>query len=169
MKNTTDKVKIRKIRASKKDKLVKPVTDSLVGKSEGVSLPDGKYVYAVGKRKTAVGTLRVFQNGTGTITINNKDYTQYFPQKTLQELILQPLIMCGKKDIMDCTIYIKGGGINGQVSSIRNALAKALVNLDENLRLSLRSAGLLTRDARIKERKKYGLKRARRAPQWTKR
>ncbi|MFA5126532.1 MAG: 30S ribosomal protein S9 [Patescibacteria group bacterium] len=129
-----------------------------------------KYIHAVGKRKAAIARARLLPEKVNEIkiTINGKDFKEYFPYFEWQEMILHPLRAVGK-DKIAVSIRVLGGGIRGQVDSIKHAIAKALVEMDENLRTTLRKEGLLTRDSRIKERKKPGLKKARRAPQWSKR
>ncbi len=127
------------------------------------------YIYSIGKRKTSIATIRLFKNGQGEIMVNKKDYKNYFPSLKHQEMIVAPLMLCGKTDTVDLSIKVVGGGMTGQVDSIRHGIAKGLLKLNTDFKKQLKSVGLLTRDARIKERKKYGLKGARRAPQWQKR
>jgi small subunit ribosomal protein S9 len=107
--------------------------------------------------------------GTGQIIVNDKELEQYFPRLRDRLQVLEPLEATGTKDSFNITVLAKGGGITGQAGAVRLGIARALVVSDENLRRTLRRGGLLTRDARMKERKKYGLKRARKAPQYTKR
>jgi len=129
------------------------------------------YIYAVGKRKSAVARIRLHdaKKSDGKIIINNKDLNKYFPTFELQQIVTCPLALLGLNNKFNITIKVLGGGIRGQADSIRHGIARALLKLDINNRKSLRAAGLLTRDSRKKERKKPGLKRARRAPQWAKR
>lgn len=103
------------------------------------------------------------------ITINGKDYKQYFPIFEYQEIVSAPLKSVGQSDKLDIEVRVRGGGKRGQSEAVRHGISRALVNLNPNFKKNLRRAGFLTRDARVKERKKYGLKRARRAPQWQKR
>ncbi len=126
-----------------------------------------EYLYAVGRRKSAVARVRVYRKGEG-VTINGKALADYFSTPKLQGIVQQPLTLTG---IVHGQISVKviGGGIRGQAESVRHGIARALLLLDPHSRATLKHAGLLTRDARVKERKKYGLKRARRAPQWQKR
>jgi len=128
------------------------------------------YIPAVGKRKRAIARVRIIKdNAKGVkITVNDKDYKEYLPYFQWQELILKPLQLVGRDNIT-ISIKVEGGGIKGQVDAIRHGIAKALLKTDEELRTTLRKDGLLTRDSRIKERKKPGLRKARRAPQWSKR
>jgi len=128
-----------------------------------------KYIYSVGKRKTAIAQIRLFPKGKGNIIINQKKSTEYLPDYELQETILAPLKLVDLTNKVDISILVKGGGKRGQAGAIRHGIARALNEYDKNLRKTLKVAGFLTRDARIKERKKPGLKRARRAPQWQKR
>ena len=128
------------------------------------------YIPAVGKRKRAIARVRIIKdNAKGIkITVNDKDYKEYLPYFQWQNLILKPLNLVGRDNIT-ITIKVQGGGIKGQVDAIKHAIAKALLKTDEDLRATLKKEGLLTRDSRKKERKKPGLKKARRAPQWSKR
>jgi len=128
-----------------------------------------EYLYAVGKRKSAIARVRVYKKGAGKIVVNEKEYEKVFPQATWQEIIIKPLKLIGQKDKLDVSIKIVGGGTKGQAEAIRHGLSKALIQLNPNFRKPLKKAGYLTRDARKKERKKPGLKGARRAPQWSKR
>lgn len=121
-----------------------------------------------GRRKTSVARVRV-TNGTGKITINKKDLTEYFSQETLKQIVKQPLVLTNTLDKVDVLVNVYGGGLTGQAGAIRHGIARGLVKLDETYKPELKKAGFLTRDARKKERKKYGLKKARKAPQFTKR
>ncbi len=133
-----------------------------------MEVQEKKIYHAVGKRKTAVA--RVFlQEGKGRIKVNGKDFREYFPVETLQIVVLEPLRLVGKEGVFDIKANIQGGGIRGQAEALRLGIARALVSYDETLRPTLREAGLLTRDARVKERKKYGQRGARRKFQWVKR
>ena len=127
-----------------------------------------RYYEAVGRRKTATARVRVYP-GTGQIVVNDKELAEYFPRLRDRERLLAPLEATGNKDKFNVTVVVAGGGIGGQAGAVRHGIARALVVADENLRSPLRRGGFLTRDARAKERKKYGLKRARKAPQYTKR
>ncbi|MBI5152289.1 30S ribosomal protein S9 [Candidatus Peregrinibacteria bacterium] len=127
------------------------------------------YYYANGKRKTAVARVKLFLSGTGEITVNEKPINEYFTVPHHHETIKSPLRLVGHLKTFDIKTNVIGGGINAQAEAIRHGIAKALLEYDQNLRLTLKKAGFLTRDSRVKERKKPGLKRARRAPQWNKR
>mgnify|MGYP003086024267 FL=1 len=126
------------------------------------------YFYGTGRRKSSVARVRVY-NGTGKITINDRDIDEYFGLETLKLIVRSPLAVAGVEDKFDIVVRVVGGGISGQAGAIRHGLSHALLQYDENLRPALKKAGFLTRDPRMKERKKYGLKAARRAPQFSKR
>ena len=126
------------------------------------------YFYGTGRRKHSVARVRVYQ-GTGKITINGRDIDDYFGLDTLKLIVRQPLVATetvGKVDII-CTV--KGGGVTGQAGAIRHGISRALLGVNGEFRATLKASGFLTRDPRMKERKKYGLKAARRAPQFSKR
>ena len=127
-----------------------------------------KYIYAVGRRKEASAQIRLY-DGTGKIIINNKEFIHYFPTFDLQQEITKPLELVGERNKCDVTVKVCGGGKRGQAEAVRHGIARALKLKNKNFHLSLKKAGLLKRDPRMKERKKYGLKGARRAPQWQKR
>ena len=126
------------------------------------------YFYGTGRRKKSVARVRVYP-GNGNITINGKDIDTYFGLETLKLIINQPFGVTGTTGKCDIVANVNGGGISGQAGAIRHGVARALVAADENYRPALKAAGFLTRDPRMKERKKYGLKGARRAPQFSKR
>ena len=126
------------------------------------------YFYGTGRRKNSVARVRVY-NGTGKITINDRDIDDYFGLETLKLIVRQPLAVAGVEGKFDIVVRGAGGGVSGQAGAIRHGLSRALLVYDENLRGELKKAGFLTRDPRMKERKKYGLKAARRAPQFSKR
>lgn len=128
-----------------------------------------KYLYAVGRRKKAIARVKVFPKGHGKMTVNGRDYKEYFPNFVWSENLELPFEAVGQKDNYDVEIKVQGGGIKGQSEACRLGIARCLVKENEDYRKPLRAAGYLTRDPRAKERKKYGLKRARRAPQWSKR
>ncbi len=128
-----------------------------------------KYSYGTGRRKSSVARVRVYENGTGSIIINGREMDDYFGLETLKLIVRQPLVttdMLGKVDIV---VTVAGGGVSGQAGAIRHGIARALLGINAENRVALKAAGLLTRDPRMKERKKYGLKAARRAPQFSKR
>ena len=121
-----------------------------------------------GRRKTSVARVRLY-NGTGVITVNGREINDYFGLDTLKYIVNQPLELTNTTGKFDVVINVQGGGIAGQAGAIRHGISRALLLYDENLRPELKKAGFLTRDPRMKERKKYGLKAARRAPQVSKR
>ncbi len=122
-----------------------------------------------GRRKTSIARVRVTPNGTGKITINKRELENYFNLKTLQLIVKQPLTLIGGENKFDVTVNVVGGGLTGQAGAIRHGVARGLVKIDEAYKAEIKKAGFLTRDARKKERKKYGLKKARKAPQYSKR
>ena len=126
------------------------------------------YFYGTGRRKKSVARVRLYP-GTGNITINGRDIDQYFGLETLKLIINQPFGVTENMGKYDVVANVVGGGISGQAGAIRHGIARALLVADETTRGALKAAGLLTRDPRMKERKKYGLKGARRAPQFSKR
>ncbi|MBN1494388.1 30S ribosomal protein S9 [Candidatus Peregrinibacteria bacterium] len=130
---------------------------------------ENKFYSATGKRKTSVARVRLFSDGKGEIKINEKPLKEFCQQKVQQDAIMSPLELCGMAKKVDLSVKVLGGGIIAQADAIRHGVARALLAYDEMLRATLKKAGFLTRDARIKERKKFGLKRARRAPQFSKR
>jgi small subunit ribosomal protein S9 len=127
-----------------------------------------EYVEAVGRRKSATARVRLYP-GEGQIIVNDQPMEQYFSRALDQMILRQPLTLAGAESSFNISIRVHGGGESGQAQAVRLGLARALIRSDENLRPVLKAAGFLTRDARVKERKKPGLKRARKAPQYTKR
>ena len=125
--------------------------------------------FGTGRRKTAVARVRIIPGGEGAIQINGKDLDVYFTNGIQQIIVNQPLELLGVKDKFDILVNVYGGGITGQAGAIRHGIARALCLVDESYRAPLKKAGYLTRDARMKERKKYGLHKARKAPQFSKR
>jgi small subunit ribosomal protein S9 len=128
----------------------------------------GETAQTVGRRKEAVVRVRLTP-GSGKFTLNGKSLEEYFPNKVHQQLIREPLVTVEKPEAFDVRANLKGGGITGQAGALRLAIARALIELDIEDRPPLKKAGFLTRDPRVKERKKYGLKKARKAPQYSKR
>jgi small subunit ribosomal protein S9 len=127
------------------------------------------YVYGTGRRKSSVARVHLFSGGTGAITINGRDIDDYFGLETLKLIVRQPLNTTATLGKVDIVATVIGGGVTGQAGAIRHGIARALLLVDEAFRGPLKAAGFLTRDPRMKERKKYGLKAARRAPQFSKR
>jgi small subunit ribosomal protein S9 len=129
---------------------------------------DRPYLYGTGRRKNSVARVRVYP-GTGSITINDRDIDDYFGLETLKLIVRQPYVVTNTLGRFDIEATVKGGGVSGQAGAIRHGLARALLQVGDEMRPLLKKAGFLTRDPRMKERKKYGLKAARRAPQFSKR
>ena len=125
-------------------------------------------LYGTGRRKSSVARIRLVK-GKGKITINDRNIDDYFGLETLKVIVRQPLALTGTEGKLDVIAKVSGGGVTGQAGAIRHGIARALLKYDEALRGDLKKAGFLTRDPRMKERKKYGLKAARRAPQFSKR
>ena len=128
-----------------------------------------KYHYGTGRRKSSVARVRVYENGTGSITINGRDIDEYFGLETLKLLVRQPMVATDTLGKVDIGATVAGGGVSGQAGALRHGVARALLEMDAEYRPALKTDGFLTRDPRMKERKKYGLKAARRAPQFSKR
>ena len=126
------------------------------------------YFYGTGRRKDSVARVRVY-TGTGKITINDRDIDNYFGLETLKLIVRSPLALTGTEGKFDIVVNVVGGGVAGQAGAIRHGITRALMESDAELRPALKKAGFVTRDPRMKERKKYGLKAARRAPQFSKR
>lgn len=122
-----------------------------------------------GRRKSSIARVKVIPNGTGVITINKRDINEYFPLGTLQQIVKQPLVLTNNENKVDVQVNVYGGGLTGQAGSIRQGIARGLVRINEEYKAELKKAGFLTRDSRMKERKKYGLKKARKASQYSKR
>ncbi len=122
-----------------------------------------------GRRKKAIARVRLLPEGSGNITINKKSLDEYFGLDTLKYIVNQPLELTGNKAKYDVVVNVNGGGFTGQAGAIRHGISRALVLADADTKAELKKDGLLTRDPRAKERKKYGLKKARRAPQFSKR
>lgn len=128
-----------------------------------------QYQYGTGRRKSSVARVRVYENGTGSIIINGRDIDDYFGLETLKLIVRQPLVTTDTLGKIDVVCTVAGGGVTGQAGAIRHGVARALLKVNPEYRAALKAAGFLTRDPRMKERKKYGLKAARRAPQFSKR
>jgi small subunit ribosomal protein S9 len=126
------------------------------------------FFYGTGRRKSSVARVRLYA-GSGNITINDRTIDDYFGLETLKLIVRQPLVATGNEGKLDAVVTVSGGGVTGQAGAIRHGIARGLLKFDETTRAALKKAGYLTRDPRMKERKKYGLKAARRAPQFSKR
>jgi small subunit ribosomal protein S9 len=134
-----------------------------------VEKPTGQYHQAVGRRKSAIARVRLYP-GTGEMVVNGKESREYFGGRDLHQItVFTPLRLTNTADRFTVSVRVVGGGVSGQAGAIRHGIARALTRFDPELRPALKKAGLLTRDSRVKERKKVGLKRARKAPQYTKR
>ena len=157
----------RRVPAAKKAEVVEESVVALADVSAGAG--EGKYAYAVGRRKTATATTKLWMNGDGGITINGKEYKDYFPVFELRAQILSPLKAVGLDGKVTVAIRTSGGGLRGQAEAARHGISRALLVIEPNYRPSLKALGFLTRDPREKERKKPGLKKARKAAQWAKR
>ena len=125
-------------------------------------------IQSTGRRKQAVARVR-FRPGTGVITVNKRDVVDYFPNPTHRMILTEPLRLTSTEEVYDIDVTMDGGGTSGQAGALRLGISRALITLDEELRPVLKKAGFLTRDSREKESKKYGLKKARKAPQYSKR
>jgi len=131
-------------------------------------MSEESYIWGTGRRKCAIAQVRLFP-GTGEITVNDKPYEETFPRTEHRHMIEQPLLATNTIGKFRIIVKVNGGGLSGQAGAIRHGIARSLAKENELFKPILRKEGLLTRDARVKERKKYGLKRARKAPQYTKR
>ncbi|MDD4995502.1 MAG: 30S ribosomal protein S9 [Patescibacteria group bacterium] len=137
--------------------------------SKAAATKSGKYIRAIGRRKCAIAQVRLYQPGKGSITINDKPLIEYFTVASQQICVNDPLKTVGLEGSVDITAKVSGGGKHGQSEAVRLGIARSIIALNPELKSSLKKPGFLTRDSRVKERKKPGLKRARRAPQWSKR
>ena len=153
---------------STKTKTKKTTTKKAVSAKTAGGKNVSAFFAGLGRRKTAVARVRL-TDGKGVVTVNGKSLKVFFPDRIWQRNVLEPLTLTGLKDRFDVSLLTHGGGMSSQSEAARHGIARALEKFDASLRPTLKKAGLLTRDAREKERKKYGLKRARRAPQFSKR
>lgn len=127
------------------------------------------FYYGTGRRKKAIARVRLYP-GSGKVEINKRSFESYFPVETLRVIVRQPMVATDTTDKFDVRVNVKGGGLSGQAGAVRHGIARALVDADEEqYKATLKKAGFLTRDSRVKERKKYGLKKARKASQFSKR
>lgn len=152
---------------TKTTKATKATKAAKISKKKVVKKP--KYWEGIGRRKTASARVRIFTQGAKSFIVNKQKLEDYFSQEILPKKSLAPLDILNLKDKFQVSIRVKGGGVNAQAEAIRHGLARALEKFNPNFRKKLKKAGYLTRDPRMKERKKFGLKKARRAPQWRKR
>jgi small subunit ribosomal protein S9 len=149
--------------------MVKKITKEKIKKSAPVKVAANKYLEATGRRKTASARIRLFSQGEKTFSVNGKPLESYFLNPELQEIVKAPLFIMDILGRFGLTAKVKGGGSHSQAEAIRHGIARAIVEANPEFRTKLKKAGYLIRDPRMKERKKFGLKRARRAPQWSKR
>ena len=166
---SADKVKVAK---TEKIEKVEEAPKAVVSSSVKAKKSDEKYFYAVGRRKTSVAQVRLYADEKATdndLIINGKKLKDYFPTISLQNNFFTPLKAVGMQGKFRMTVLVRGGGTTGQVEAVRLGIARALVIFDSELKKSLKDLGLMTRDAREVERKKAGLKKARKSPQWAKR
>lgn len=167
-------VKKKKVAEEKKTAIPKKITEKpetieMAEKEEPSLSKSSKYWEAVGRRKTSQARIRLFTRGGKEFLINGKDYKVYFPSLELQQIVTSAFIKMKCLDRFGVSVKVKGGGFHSQAEAIRHGTSRALVKFNADFQKRLRRAGFLTRDPRMKERKKFGLKRARRAPQWQKR
>lgn len=128
-----------------------------------------QYIEAIGRRKEAVARVRLHHGGSGKLSINERPLESYLPVAILQQIVLSPFEQTGTQGVFDVTVKVDGGGIHGQADAVRLGISRALVDFNPEYRTSLKKLGFLSRDARVRERKKFGRKSARRSPQWSKR
>ena len=174
VKKVVKKAAVKKAEKIEKVEEVKIIEKVVAHKTEikKAEKTNEKYFYAVGRRKAATAQIRLFENDKATdndLIINGKKFKDYFPTTSLQNNFLAPLKAVGMQGKVRMTVIVRGGGTTGQVEAVRLGIARALVEYDEKLKKTLKDIGLLTRDSRKVERKKPGLKKARKAPQWAKR
>lgn len=163
-KKTAVKKTVKKVAPKKPvKKIEKPVVKIAEGKLSG------EYLEAVGRRKTSIARVRIYAKGDKKVSVNGKTLAEYFPSTLMQKKIMDPLEKMNVLDKFGVTVIVKGGGLNSQSEAIRHGISRTLVKFNADFRKRLKRAGFLTRDPRQRERKKFGLKRARRAPQWAKR
>ncbi len=155
--------------AKSKSSSAKATEAKAAKKTEKVTGEGKRYTEVMGKRKTASARLRVYEGGSGKISVNDVSLVEYFPAPVARMTVLEPLKTTAMEDKLDFSVHVRGGGKQGQAEAVRHGIACALLALHPDMRAVLKAQGWLTRDARKKERKKPGLKKARRAPQWSKR
>ncbi len=167
---TTKKEEVKAVKKEVKKPVVKKVSKS--PKTPLVKSASKEYVYAVGRRKTAIAQVRLYpskETESKDVLVNKKAIREYFGTESLELIALSPLKLVGLESNFAISIIVRGGGLHGQADAIKLGIARSLIKHDALLRAVLKSAGMLTRDARAVERKKPGLKKARRSPQWAKR
>lgn len=161
--------KTKKVTSKKEVTKKKEVKEDLTVEKNKKTTATDKFISAIGRRKTAVAQVRMFEKGEGKIEINGVLSEDYFKKEEDLNIILQPLKIVSKIKDFNFSILVKGGGYSGQLEAIRHGIARVLVKYDPELKIMLKTSGYITRDSRQKERKKPGLKKARKAPQWSKR
>ena len=169
-KTTTKKKRVVKKKAPEVEVVTEEVTEEeVINEIDIAKLDKDTYFEAIGRRKTSVARVRFYITGKKEVVINDKAYDQYFPTKMLQETCIAPLKKMKYTDKFRVVVNVSGGGVSSQSEAVRHGISRALVLFNLEFKKKLRRAGFLTRDPRQRERKKFGLKRARRAPQWKKR
>lgn len=156
----------KKVAASKKAAAPKAAAPK---KEHAAPAPTGSYFSAVGRRKSGIANVWLYTSGSGKFTVNGKDIKEYLPVEQLHDDAILPLKAVGMDQTADVVVKAEGGGIRGQADAIKLGIARALLKINPDYRATLKPLGVLTRDPREKERKKYGLKKARKSPQWAKR
>lgn len=171
IKKTIEKTEKKEVKKTVEKKQAKKTKAKPVVKAAKAKAParKAKYWEGVGRRKTGVAQVRIFSKGNKEFIVNTKELKYYFPIVFLREIANSPLEVLSLSDKFKVLVKVSGGGINAQAEAIRHGLSRALIKFNPNFRKKLKKFGFLTRDSRMKERKKFGLKRARRAPQWQKR
>ncbi len=150
-------------------KKAKPAVKKLVARSTVVKSVMGKYIEAVGRRKTSTARVRITEATKESAVVNGKDVPTYFPTAELQKIVAEAIEKSKVAGKFAVSVLVKGGGIHSQAEALRHGLSRAIVKFDEEARKRLKKLGFLKRDPRMKERRKFGLKKARKAPQWSKR
>lgn len=170
---TTKETKAKKTTAKKaaatKKTTAKKAAPKKAAEKKTTKAEPGSFMYGRGRRKSAVARVRVIKNGSGEFTVNGRPMKEYFSTYELQNIVISPLKTCGQETAVDLDVNVIGGGIRGQAEAVRLGTSRALTELNPTFRTTLKKMGFLSRDARVKERKKFGLKKARRSPQWSKR
>jgi len=169
VKTSLKKPKSRKSIRKKKDLKEKEIVKKTQEKKSKIKEVKIDYIYTIGRRKSSTARIRYYKKGEGEIVINGQNFDKYFKYFEFQKVIFEPLKLTNRTGQGKFSIKVAGGGLRGQAESIRLGISRLLLKLDDKLKPILKSKKLLTRDPRVKERKKYGLKKARRAPQWQKR
>jgi len=161
--------KVEKVEGKKKTAEAKKEKEKITEEPKKASSKDGRYLEAVGRRKTSVARVRLFTKGGKEFLVNNKPYNLYFPTLELQQIVISPLERMKCLEKFKVVILTKGGGVHSQAEAVRHGISRALLLFNPEFRKRLKKVGFLTRDSRMRERKKFGLKRARKGPQWSKR